>query len=331
MRLIALDEYEEETMQLARPIYDRQRRVLLGTGRKIHPKYLERLEEMDLHYIFVDDAVSEGITMEELMDMPSWMEATEVIQTVYEAAQSKKPIPLKVVQKLALKLTEEVSLRKVLITITTKTLDKGIRDYAHPVNVALLSLQIGRKMSFNSLQLRDLTIGALLHDIGKVIEGDQDHSTKGFELLRKESEINLKISHVAFQHHEKLRGGGTPRGIEGADFHEFAQIVSAANMYENLMSKENISPYQAVEMIMAKSGIELQDSVVRAFVNAIAPYPPGTQVLLSNGEQAIVTKVEGNMQRPFVREFSSGEEYSLSERYQILITKVIEKETKIEG
>lgn len=56
MRLISIEDYDSRLMQLARPIYDRHKRVLLGEGRTIHPTYLERLQKLDVRYLFVEDA-----------------------------------------------------------------------------------------------------------------------------------------------------------------------------------------------------------------------------------------------------------------------------------
>ncbi|MFC6553957.1 HD domain-containing protein [Cohnella cellulosilytica] len=67
------------------------------------------------------------------------------------------------------------------------------------------------------LQLKELAMGALLHDIGKlgapeVQEGRMHHSWRGFDLLKNKREYSLLIAHVAFQHHEAIDGSGAPRG-----------------------------------------------------------------------------------------------------------------------
>ena len=90
MRLILLGEYDERTIELARPIYDRHRRVLLAAGRKIHPKYVERLKQTDIRYVFVEDAVSDGITLEKLLDMPSWIDALTLLSNRLMRCVKKK-------------------------------------------------------------------------------------------------------------------------------------------------------------------------------------------------------------------------------------------------
>jgi len=323
MRLIMIEEYNPTTMQLARPIYDRHRRILLAAGRTIHPKYLERLRQMDIRYLFVEDIISEGITMEELVDMPTWMDATETVQKVFEEVGEGKELNIVEVQKLVVKLMDEVSKRKILLIIPSTSLASELRPYAHAINVALLSLQLGKKLKLNSLQMRDLAIGSLLHDIGKVLPGDEHHTVKGFEYLRKNREISLLSAHVAYQHHEMYNGKGTPRGIKNGEIHQYAQICSIADCFENFVSEEGVAPHEAMEALMAKNSIHFDEELVRLFINTIPSYPPGTKVKISDGEQAIVTKITRHMQRPHIRYLSTHKEISLADNHRLLITGII--------
>nr|WP_272495769.1 HD domain-containing protein [Bacillus pinisoli] len=314
-------------MQLARPIYDRHKRVLLAAGRSIHPKYLERLEDMDIRYLFVEDAVSKGITLEEMMDMPTWMDAIEIVQKEYELAQSNKGLELRGLQKIVTKLISEVDKRKAVILIPTTSIAENLRKYAHSVNVTLLALQVAKKLRLNKLRLKDLAIGCLLHDIGKAITSDDEqHPQQGFEYLRKEREISLLSAHIAYQHHEQLNGQGFPRKISGKEFRDIAQICGICNMYENMISKENIPPHMAMELIMTKSGSGFDPEIVQAFISSIPSYTPGTKVVLNNGQEAIVTKIQSLMQRPTVRVLSSNQELSLEQEYTLLITGVVEEQ-----
>jgi putative nucleotidyltransferase with HDIG domain len=325
VRLISTSEYDHVTMQLARPIYDKQKRILLAAGRSIHPKYLERIIAMDIRYLFVEDAVSEGITLDELVDMPTWLDAIEVVQTEFELAASKKALEIPNLQKIATKLLEEVGNRKVIVLIPTTSIAEDLRKYAHSVNVTLLALQVSKRLKINKLQLKDLAIGALLHDIGKAITSDDEqHPLQGFDYLRKAREVSLLSAHVAYQHHEQFDGTGFPRGISGKEFHEFAQVCGICNLFENMISRENIPPHMAMELIMTKSGSGFEPEIVQAFISSIPSYPPGTRVLLNNGQEAIVTKIKSMMQRPVVRYTTTNLEVSLEQEYTLLITGRIE-------
>lgn len=326
MRLIRIDEYEPRTMQLAKPVFDRQKRVLLAAGRSIHPTYLKKLIDLDIRYLFIEDAESFGISLEEMLDVPTWVDAVDVLQAVYKAVEKKEELPIRPIQQLAIKLVEEVNKRKAILLIPASSLAEELREYAHSVNVTLLALQIAKKYHISQMQIRDLAVGALVHDIGKVLTPlKDDHPRVGFEYLRKTREVSLLSAHVAYQHHEAFDGSGVPRGLREKEIHEFAQICSIANFYENALSKKGIPPHEVMEYVMTKSGTLFSTDLVKLFVQEVPHFIPGTKVILNNGRQAIVTKVRGNLQRPFVRYLDSNEEVSLGENHTLLITEVLEQ------
>ncbi|MGG3843453.1 hypothetical protein [Anoxybacillus kestanbolensis] len=91
----------------------------------------------------------------------------DVVEQSFDAVRKKEELPLRSLFKLAVKLVDEVKKRKVLAVIPATSLEMDMQPYAHAVNVALLSLQLGKKLNFNDLQLRDVAIGALFHDLGQ--------------------------------------------------------------------------------------------------------------------------------------------------------------------
>jgi putative nucleotidyltransferase with HDIG domain len=92
--------------------------------------------------------------------------------------------------------------------------------------------------------LWELTLGALLHDIGKSRVPPKILNKKGrlteeeFEIVKKHVEWGVEIAsktpavpkdayHAISQHHERLSGKGYPAGIK--DLHQFGLIVAVAD------------------------------------------------------------------------------------------------------
>ncbi|WP_048601233.1 HD-GYP domain-containing protein [Rubeoparvulum massiliense] len=328
MRLIEIDEYERETMQLAKPIHDQYHRVLLNQGATIHDKYLTTLKELGIRYLFVEDAISHDITMDEMFDMPTWMDAVKIVHQTFNQVKKEEKLNLIALQELAGQLIIEVQRRKILALIPSTTMAKDLLLYTHSVNVAILSLEIGRQMGYNNIQLRDLILGALLHDIGKVlIEEVKEHPKAGFQFLRHIHELNLMCAHVSYQHHERWNGKGYPREIRGMQIIPYAQIVSIANFYEKAISRGN-KPHLVMETIMALSDTVFAPEIISAFIRSVPPYPPGTTVHLMSGEEVVVTGIRNLMQRPIVRK-GNMQEISLEDEPTILIDggKECDKET----
>ncbi|MBS4174176.1 HD domain-containing phosphohydrolase [Bacillus sp. FJAT-49736] len=325
MRFIQIEEYDHHTMQLARPIYDRMKRVLLAAGRTIHPKYLERIKQMNISTLIVEDAESHGITMEELLDMPTWMDAIEVVQKAYELAKQNKQLNVFDLQVAINKIIFEVTRRKTIFLIPSSSVTEELKPYAHAVNVTLLALQTSKQLGYTNSQQRDLAMGTMLHDIGKMRTNDISlHPEQGFQLIRKNREISLLSAHVAFQHHEHFDGTGLPRKLSGADILEFPQICAVSDFYEHLTSNGEALPHLALEMIMAKNSLDYNPKVVQAFIDSVPSYIPGTKVRLSSGEEAIVIRIENNLHRPVVRIKNTGAEVDLSENVSILISEILQ-------
>lgn len=309
-------------MQLGQPIYDKHKRILLAAGRSIHSKLLSRIKQMNISYLFVEDAESEGITIDEMIDMPTWIDAINIVEQLFK--EEKVMFSAKLFyefQQLVKKLIQEVSRRSALVLIPTSSISEENRLYAHSINVTLLALQIGKKLSYTQFQLKDLAIGCLLHDIGKRVYQDERHTEKGFEILRYNREISFLSAHVAYQHHETIDGKGYPRGI--SDIHEYAQICGVANYYDHLISTEMILPHEVVERLMASSDVTYPQHIIQAFTHSVPSYFPGTKVELSNGELAIVTRLDSDLHRPTIRYLKSNEEISLVNYTTLLIKKVI--------
>lgn len=324
MRLIKLSDYDHTKMQLARHVYDGKHRILLAAGNTIHPKYLEKLRELGIAFLIVEDAESRGITLEEMLDMPTWMGAIQGLQDAFAQVAAHKPLPLVSIQKIAGQLLLEVKRRKAVLLIPSTTIANELRLYAHAVNVTLLALQIGKLLRYNDLQLRNLALGSLLHDIGKAVAADEkNHPEAGFHILRAVRELSVTSAHIAFQHHETLDGKGYPRGLGGSEILEFAQVCGAANYYENLVSIQSVPPHEALEMLMTLYGTKYLEPVVKAFVNGVPSYPPGTIVRLNSGESAIVVRIDSHMQRPVVRVLSTEREIDLAENPTVMITGIL--------
>lgn len=327
--MVHINDYQESMMELAKPVYDSKRRILLGVGSKVHLKYLEKLDQIGVKYLFVDDVKSKGISLDEMMDMPTWIDMISIVEQAFEAAAKDEFLPLLEIQKAVKKLIEEVKQRNAIVLIPTTAVDRALIPFAHMVNVTLIALQIGKKLGYTNSQLNDLGIGCLLHDIGKVKTSiREDHPESGFNIIRANREISLMSAHIAYQHHETLDGEGFPRKLAQDQVLELAQICSIANDYDNFISLEGLLPHVALEKIMTLSDKKYGHHIVVAFSKGIISYPPGTNVQLNIGK-GIVTRIQSNPHRPVVRLHQLQKEIDLNEQPTILVEVVLNEEEEM--
>ena len=205
--------------------------------------------------------------------------------------------------------------------------------FKHSVDVATISMIIGKKLGLSHDDVYDLGIAGLLHDIGKSkipneilnkpgrltdeeFEIMKQHSVYGYRILQEKQDIKETIKMGVLQHHEKTNSKGYPMGVGASQISQFAKIISVADIYDALVTerpyKHGFSPRDAVEMLMAMTG-ELDLSSLRAFMGSVILYPVGSTVDLSNGERArVVENYEEAIMRPKVVGLTTGKIYDLA-------------------
>ena len=205
--------------------------------------------------------------------------------------------------------------------------------FKHSVDVATISMVIGKKYGLRDKELHELGIAGLLHDVGKskipneVLNKpskltDEEfalmkkHSYFGYEILKNRHEFSECIMHGVLQHHEKINGRGYPMGSSEDKIHTFAKIIAVADIYDALVTER---PYKkgfpkgvAVEMIMAMTE-ELDIDAMKCFLDSVILYSVDSIVTLSNGERAkVVENSPISCLRPKVVGLTSGKVYDLA-------------------
>ena len=220
-------------------------------------------------------------------------------------------------------LSDETS----LVGLTT------IRDYddytfTHSVNVCIFAVALARRLGLSRVQLYDIGLAALFHDIGKsrvpieVLNKADMLSDEEWRLvsahpwlgvlslfqLKEQQEFPYRSMVVAYEHHMKRDVSGYPRGLRTKAIGFFSKIVAIADGFDAATSRR---AYQTEPMNPAAVLAEMRDSarrgmdpvIVKAFVNLLGIYPVGTFVVLDTFELAIVHSANPNpemVSRPMV-------------------------------
>jgi putative nucleotidyltransferase with HDIG domain len=188
--------------------------------------------------------------------------------------------------------------------LTIKKLDQ--RVYVHSVNVAILSLALGRLLRLEKETLRYLGIGAFLHDIGKrtlpkeilTKQGRltnreyhlyRRHVAEGIEFLESSWKVPAPAIAAVSQHHEVLSGKGYPHGLRGERVELFGRIVGIANSFDNLITprpqKNALSPFDALRVLVGEKG-NFDTRILSTFIAMLGNGPnqsSGTTSSLNSG------------------------------------------------
>ncbi len=149
----------------------------------------------------------------------------------------------------------------------------GEHKNIHPLNTAIFSVFLANKLEYNEVQIMEIALSALLHDIGKIkLTGEttdiskmtkdeevayRKHPLVGHRLIKTELKLSENIARVALQHHERMDGTGWPYGISSTMISEYAQIIAVCNHFDNMTSSATnleISNFREALRALLKAG-----------------------------------------------------------------------------
>jgi HD-GYP domain-containing protein (c-di-GMP phosphodiesterase class II) len=230
-----------------------------------------------------------------------------------------------------------------------------IRDYddytcTHCVNVAILSMCLGRRLGLSKMAVATLGLGGLFHDLGKVdipielirkpgkftdleyeeVKKHPLNSVCRILLLNVDNAFKARLLIPPFEHHLNINLSGYPESARRMPISLFGRIVAIADHYDALTSSRSyrpvpFSPEKALEIMIKKSGVEIDGLLLKVFINMVGIYPVGTLLVLDTYEVVMVNDtpphaVDGRP-RAYILEkkeesLSKGELVDLSEKGQ---------------
>ena len=214
-------------------------------------------------------------------------------------------------------------------------------DYKHCLRVAMLSTGIANELHLSQLDIKEVILAALLHDIGKSnidheiivkpgkltdeeFEKIKQHPYIGYRILKETGGYSANVLSGVLFHQEKFDGSGYPTGLAGKKIPLIARILTVADVFDALTSNR---PYrrpwsvaETEEYMLGGCGVHFDYDVTAAFLRSFNPYPIGTMVALSDGRHGVVVGHNTNVLRPIVRIHGdgSGEEIDLSNDFRFL-------------
>jgi putative nucleotidyltransferase with HDIG domain len=156
----------------------------------------------------------------------------------------------------------------------------------HARRVTALALRLARRMRRSPQRLGQLRLGALLHDLGKLMVPDgilrnsssltheelaviRQHPGYGLQLLRPMTDFGTVLD-VVYAHHERWDGAGYPLGLAGDRIPWSARLVALADVWDALRSDRPYRPawtaQRAYRYVQDEAGRHFDPEVVEAFM-----------------------------------------------------------------
>lgn len=246
-----------------------------------------------------------------------------IIKNVLEKHIYRHNSDLKIIGEQAEKIIESVIEEPEVITNITEMRNISTDMYTHCINVCALSTIMALRLKMSEKQVRNISIGAILHDIGlryikvpymntnetymnvKDALEYKKHTIFGYSSLQDEGWIPDIAKEIILLHHERIDGKGYPFQHKGDKIKTEVKLVSLCDDFESLISgvgSPKLKIYEAIEYIKANQGIKYDATITNKLLESVAVYPVGINVITSEGEMGVVVRQNHKFtDRPVIR------------------------------
>ncbi len=181
--------------------------------------------------------------------------------------------------------------------------------FQHSVSVCALMTAFARTLALPREIIREIAIGALLHDVGKAKVPDgilnkpakltdaeftkmKSHVVQSKLILQNTPGISDIALDVAAQHHERHDGTGYPNKLKGDEISLYGQMGAIVDVYDAITSNrvyhKGMPPTEALRKLLEWSKFHFKPELVQAFIRSVGIYPTGSLVRLESGRLAVV-------------------------------------------
>jgi putative nucleotidyltransferase with HDIG domain len=352
-------------LQLGKTLYGIRGEVMLARGVRLTPEYIAAIQARGFHSVYVYDGLADDVEPLGIVSDRLRAAAVQNLQTIYEMMASASEavrdeaaeegahvltaVPLEITHEVAAQVARldraaeallDEALNTTVLAGITSLKSHDSYTFEHSVDVAFYGVVLGRKLALDRTYLKDLALGCLLHDIGKMYIDEriltkpgklndeeftaiQQHTVLGYQMIRQMPIDSPRPAHIALQHHEHQDASGYPNQLFGNNrvfrtqqerfdsrrITLLAELASVADVCSALTSDR---PYRSAvpvpevrRMLRKMAGHHLNREAVEAFTAVVAPYPIGSAVRIAGGScdrsLGVVIRHTKRMERPVVR------------------------------
>jgi putative nucleotidyltransferase with HDIG domain len=333
-------------MQLARSLYNHRGDLLLARGTTLSNAFITSIRQRGYHFVYVMDGIADDVEPLGLVSQRLRSTAVRNLDSIFalvgdatrpvleeavdEGARVLRDVPPKLTSAVERQIKQlEDDVEHLLDEALEAQILEGVASlkshdnytFEHSVDVAVYGVMLGRKLALDHEYLRDLALGCLLHDIGKMYVDERllnkqgtlstgefrqimRHPVLGFQLMRQMPIGSPRPAHVALQHHEHQSGHGYPNHVTGTNrlfrtprerfdptrMTLLAELAAVADVCSALSSdrphRAAMPPSEVLVTLRSMTGEHLNAEAVEAFVSMVEMFPVGVHVRFGSGKYA---------------------------------------------
>jgi len=257
-------------------------------------------------------------------------ESKEIQKRIFEDAQSGRELNLAPVVEVTNKTIDTIFKNPDALACIINIRNKDEYLLEHSVSVSVLMAIFSRFLKIDKAIVHQLSVGAFLHDVGKIMIPEQvlnkpgkltdteftvmkSHVNHSIEIIKNTPDISELSLEVAALHHEKLDGNGYPYQLPADKISTYGRMITICDIFDALTAnrcyKDGYSHVKAFSILrnLAEKN-HLEQRLVDLFIKCMGVYPVGSLVELNSNKLAIVeSRNPDDPIRPKVRSFYNAE------------------------
>jgi HD-GYP domain-containing protein (c-di-GMP phosphodiesterase class II) len=302
-----------------------------GTAEERLKELQERMDAGKIVNLELERGLPEGGSSAEARQASKqvYAQGVAVTKDVIAGVRLGRATGLKRVKRAVQMVVDQVLNNEISMVGLTTIRDYDEYTFTHSVNVCIFSVALGKKLGFSKVQLCDLGMAALLHDVGKarvptevlnkagklddrewkIIQAHPWYGALTLFSMRGYEEIPYRSVLVAHEHHMKTDLTGYPKVVRPRTLGIFSRIVSVADGFDAATTRRvyqtvPIEPDEVLREMWENPNRGYDRVLVKALINLIGVYPVGTCVILDTFEVGVVAAPNPDgeqLKRPLVR------------------------------
>jgi HD-GYP domain-containing protein (c-di-GMP phosphodiesterase class II) len=238
-----------------------------------------------------------------------YAESSDAIANIFERAHSDGTVNLNDTRQFTTSIVDSVMRNPDAFMLLQRLKGRGPYRYTHAVNCCALAASFCRHLGFSKTEIQDISMGALLLDIGITKLPDamletpgtlnplsmklvRNHVSFGLKVLDNTPELPPIIRQMVLTHHERVNGKGYPNALKGEQIPVCGSVAAIIDCYDAMVCsrpyKESISPTDAACTMYNWRNADFNEDLIEQFIQCIGAYPTGSLVELNSGQVGIV-------------------------------------------
>ncbi|OEU65290.1 MAG: metal-dependent phosphohydrolase, partial [Desulfovibrio sp. S3730MH75] len=261
-----------------------------------------KLQRCDIKEVLIDSSksITENIhpktsyAEEILFARETYANILNMIKVMFETVESGGSLDVPQYEKNIDPLIDSIERNSSAAASLTVLAQADKYLFSHSLNTSILSAMLGRFMGLSRESITQLSIAAMLMNIGKIWIPDnilekkgkltkqefstiKDHPVAACKYLSNQQGISLDIVKGVLSHHERDDSSGYPEGISGNEIHKYARIISICDSYDAMTSdrpyREAMTPNMAIKHLYSMKETAFHPRYIESFIKCVGIYP----------------------------------------------------------